>query len=128
MEYRSAVYFVHALHDLECQSLDKLESSCAFRFACHQWRTVTPLKPNKVPAGASYENFNLYLDMGTKAPERFVSVTDFTIEENTLTIHWSALGFDETTSNKFVLRAVTDGVESADAKITIKFSTLKTRA
>jgi len=87
--------------------------------------TVRP--PAKVPAGATYENYALYLDMGTRAEVRFVPVTDFTFEGNTLTIDWSELELSDTANNRFVLRAVTDGVESAGAKFTIRFSTLKAK-
>jgi len=87
--------------------------------------TVKP--PAKVPAGANYVNYNLYQDMGKNATVQFVPITNFTVVGNTLTINWSALGLSDTASNKFVLRAVTNGVESVGAKFTIKFSALKVR-
>jgi hypothetical protein len=87
--------------------------------------TIAP--PKKVPSGATYESYSLYLDMGKKAAVRFVAITDFTVFGNTLTIDWSKLGLIDTASNKFVLRTVTDGVESLDAKLTIKFSALKVK-
>jgi len=96
------------------------------------WKVAATITlPKKVPAGATYANYELYQDMGKKAPVQFVRVdeTDFTVVSTTLTttltIDWSKLGLVDTAKNNFVLRAVTDGKESADAKITIKFSKLK---
>jgi len=89
--------------------------------------TVTP--PKQVPAGATYVSYNLYFDMGKKAPMQFIRITDFTISPDgkTLTIDWSKLGFSDTATNKFVLRAVTNGVESVGAKLTIKFSAVQVK-
>jgi len=86
--------------------------------------------PKKIPAGADYVDYHLYLDMGKKADMQFVPVTDFAVSSDgkTLTINWSELGLVDTASNKFVLHAVTDDVESVGAKFTIKFSALKVKA
>ena len=91
--------------------------------------TIKP--PKKVPAGAAYDCYNLYHVIGNaKSTVNFhapIGTEFFTITNGILTINWSKLGLVDTASNKFVLRAVTDGVESVSTKITIKFSTLKVK-
>ena len=85
--------------------------------------------PKTIPAGASYVSYHLYLVTGSGKNAVYTAVTDFTvIGKTSLAIDWSQLGLSDTVSNKFVLRAVTNGIESLDTKITIKFSTLKAKA
>ena len=85
--------------------------------------------PRTVPAGATYESYNLYLVTGSGRNAVYTSIDaeHFMVANNTLTIDWSQLGLSDTASNRFVLRAVTDGIESLDTRMTIKFSTLKER-
>ena len=90
---------------------------------------ATLIPPGIVPVGAAYETFSLYQDRGRNAAVQFVPIadSDYRVVGNILMIDWSKLGLADTASNKFVLRAVTDSVQSMDTPISIKFSTLKTK-
>jgi hypothetical protein len=90
--------------------------------------TITP--PSKIPAGAlpyGECEYRLYTVAGKNVSDTPIDSEFYEVKNGILTIDWSKLKLDDSTKHKFVLRAVTKGVESADAKFTIKYSALKAK-